>query len=127
MAAGLSINFFTSKFKADAVDSENTTNSISIGPFFRYYHDSGLFGHAEIGFGSSKSESSSGGTSFETKFGLFSWMIGPGYAVFLNENVAIEGMAAFRSQTQTLKDSDPEQKDILLGPVFRIGFQVFIN
>lgn len=127
MAAGLSINLSNSKFKADASDFESTNNSITLGPFFRYYHDSGLFGHAEVGFGSLKNESSSGGTTVESKFGLFSWMLGPGYAMFLNENVAIEGMVGFQSQSQTLKDSDPEQKDILLGPVINFGFQVFIN
>ena len=127
LAVGAMINISRSKFESDDGQFEDTDNIFSIGPMVRYYHDSGLFGHAYFGFGSANSSSTSGGSEFETDRGLTDWMVGPGYAIFLNESVAVEGLLTYGATTITNNDSDPETKEILKGIMFSVGFTIFIN
>lgn len=127
LAVGLGLGLSSSKVESEDGSFVNKSNSLMVAPYVRYYTDGGFFGHGSVGFGSAKSTSESGGSEFETKFSTFNWEIGPGYAYFISESVAFEGLLTYGSMTQTVKDSDPEQKDIFSGISFRIGCFVFLN
>jgi len=127
MVAGAGITVSSSVRESDDGSIKSTTTGFGIMPFFRYYHESGLFGHASFAVGSGKSTFESGGTETETKFGLFEWELGPGYALFLNENVAVEGLLVYNSETQSIKDVTGDPKNITTGILISIGFTVFIN
>jgi len=127
MVAGAGINVGISSSETDDGSVKNTTTSLGLMPFFRYYHDSGLFGHGSIELGTAKFKSESGGTTTESDLGVFAFEVGPGYAIFLNENVAIEGLLTYGSRTLSVKDSPSDLKDITTGILIRFGFTVFIN
>lgn len=125
VGASLSIFSFVRDFKD--LGTKSTNSGFGIGPFFRYYTTQGLFGHASFNVGTSKNKQESGGTTSESDLNIFGWEVGPGYALFLNENVAIEGLIVYENRQQTVKDSDPESKETFSGVRVRIGFTVFIN
>lgn len=127
MVAGTGINVSSSVRESDDGTFKSTTTSLGLMPFFRYYHDSGLFGHGSLELGTAKVKNESGGTTTETDFGVFAFEVGPGYAIFLNENVAVEGLLTYGSRTLSFKDSPNDLKDISTGILIRFGFTVFIN
>ena len=127
IVAGAGLSITSNKFKSDVSDITNTLSSFSFAPFGRYYHESGLFGHLNFEIGSANDKDKSGGITTETKFSVFGWRAGGGYALFLNNNVAVEPMVTYGSRSLKLKDSDPEQKDIFSGLMINVGFNIFIN
>ena len=127
IVAGAGLGITSNKNESDDGTFSSTTSGFTLAPFGRYYHESGLFGHLNLEIGSAKTKSESGGSSFETKFSVFGWRVGGGYALFLNNNVAVEPMITYGSSTQKLKDSDPEAKDINSGLMINVGFSIFIN
>ncbi|ELR73843.1 hypothetical protein C900_00007 [Fulvivirga imtechensis AK7] len=127
LAAGLEVNLQTSKFKSDDDTFESKFNAISIGPFVKYYHTSGAFGMGSIGFGSAKSESTNNNNTNEAEFGLFTWRLGGGYALFLNDHVSLEPMLSYGSFVTKDKDSDQDEKDITNGFQISVGFHIFLK
>lgn len=92
LAAGLSINFNSSKSKAD--NFEATSSFILAGPFARYYMDK-FYLEGTVGLGSSKSESTF--SEGESKNSLTGWSLGAGYAVMLSDAVALEPQIYYSS------------------------------
>lgn len=126
LAAGLELGITSSTFKADQSDFEDRYSSFTFGPFIKYYHKSNFFGMGRFGVGSAKSEQEDAGGTDETKYGLFNWRLGAGYAVFLNDNVSLEPMLSYGSNTLKNKDADPEVKTIDNGLMISVGFQIFL-
>lgn len=124
---GTGLGISSGKSKNDDGSLTFTDSGLSLAPFGRYYHDSGLFGHLNFEIGSGKSKFESGGTSTESKTSISGWRLGGGYALFLNNNVAVEPMITYGSTSRKLKDSDPERKDITNGLMINVGFNIFIN
>jgi len=125
VGAGLSIT--SNKDESDDGTFSQTNSGFTLAPFGRYYHESGLFGHLNLEIGSGKVKTESGGSSFESKTSIFGWRVGGGYALFLNNNVAVEPMITYGSSSAKLKDSDPEFKLITSGLMINVGFNIFIN
>ena len=127
LAVGLSINLNSSKFEAEDNGGEVKSSSVSFGPFVKYYHSSNFFGMAGFGVGSGRTESTGPlGFTSESEWGVSNWIIGGGYAIFLNDNVSIEPMLSYGSVRVTDKDEDPEEVNIDNGLTFSIGFQIFL-
>ena len=127
IVAGTGLSITSNKFKSDVSDFTNTVSGFSFSPFGRYYHESGLFGHLNLEIGSGKDKDESGGTTTETKDSIFGWRVGGGYALFLNNNVAVEPMITYGSTARKAKDSPSDFKVTDSGLMINIGFNIFIN
>lgn len=91
-----------------------------IGPFVRYYVGTTNvrpFLDADVDFRSEKTKIGSATSTTSTGVGFF---FGPGAAIFLNRNVALEGLAGY--QHFAYKDQDGSG-----GFAFKLGFQVYLN
>ncbi|MDH5475042.1 MAG: hypothetical protein OEX22_05065 [Cyclobacteriaceae bacterium] len=131
LAVGGGINIATSNYKRDGSADKLNTTSLAFAPFARYYTDMGLFGHVSVSLGSGKekdTQDNGGGnvTVTETNFGLFGFEFGGGYAYFLNDNVAVEPMLIYGSNSIKDKTAAPNTKEIHGGIQFRIGISVFL-
>ena len=124
IAVGAGISIQSDSFKPDGQPGKFTFSQLTVSPFGRYYHSSGFFGHLGFNFGSAKFKDDTGGSTFEDKNSVFGFGLGGGYAIFLNDNVAIEPLLMYESNS--LKDKDSDVKDIQKGVVIRIGFNIFL-
>ena len=125
LAIGGELEAAVSNYKDDDGEDESKFSQISIGPFARYYFDPGVFVHAGFGFGSAKEKDTFGSGTDETKYGLTKFDVGVGYAVFLNDNVAIEPMLGYG--TSSLKNKDNDSKSIDSGIYLSVGFQIYLS
>lgn len=130
LAVGAGINISIYGYKWDGSANKVNTTSLAFAPFARYYTDMGLFGHGSVSLGSGKNKFTQdiGGTetTTETKFGLFGFEIGGGFAYFLNDNVAIEPLLVYGSNSLKDKTVAPNTKNINGGIQLRIGVRVFL-
>ena len=125
LAAGASLSLGTSSFKPDGQGTKSSGVNFSLTPFVRYYLQPGIFFQGSFGFGSSKSKSTTGATTTETKFTTSNWGLGVGYAYFLNDFVSIEPLLQYGSNSSKVKSSDT--KSMSNGLSFRIGIQVYLG
>lgn len=98
---------------------ENKSTTFGIGPLARYYFgktNAKPFLNGELTFLSQKFKFPTG-TNTENGINYF---LGAGLALFLNENVAIEGLAGYNHTK--IKDIDGDG-----GFAMRIGFQVYLH
>lgn len=90
LAVGANVGFWSSSYNS------STTTVFNFGPMARYYFaemgkNAKLFGHAFVGFGSSKQGSNPSVSST-------TWGINAGPAFFLNKNVALEATVGYNSE-----------------------------
>lgn len=124
VGAGLSFSSATTKFDDD---DEYKSSTFSFVPFARYYLPQGLFGHVELGPGSSKNKwvyDDGGGDEY--KYKSFTWSVGAGYAYFLNDHVAVEPMVSYQATTYS-SNEDTDLKDKYGVITFQIGFSIFLD
>jgi len=121
IGAGLGLN--SSTFKADGSGNKSTGTSILLTPFARYYFDK-FYAQGSLMLGSQKTEFTSGSTTISSKEGVSGWSLAGGYAILLNESVALEPQIGFRSVTN--KDKDSDNKDITSGLFIRMGIFVYL-
>jgi len=126
VGAGLDLTLSTFKPEGDG-DSKTTATELQLMPFVRYYLEPGTFFQGQFGVGSRKDKEKSGNTTVEQSYSSTSFNVGVGYALFLNDNVAIEPMLGYGSQTVKLKDVDPDRKSIDSGLFLRVGFQIYLR
>ncbi len=113
LAIGGQLNFTFDKL------GDNKFTIFGIGPFTRYYFGDKKFRpflHGDMRYESRRLKTSQG-SSTESGFGYF---IGGGGALFINENVALEGLLGY-DHTSVEKDEGSG------GFNLKIGFQVYIN
>jgi hypothetical protein len=113
LAVGGSVGLEFDKF------GENKTTSFGIGPLVRYYFGQKNikpFLNGEFSFISQKLKLP-GSTNTENGINYF---LGAGLAGFLNENVALEGVAGYNHTK--IKDIEGDG-----GFLFRVGFQVYLH
>lgn len=69
------------------------------------------------------------GLAVETDVRLFSWQLGAGYAIFLNDHVAIEPLISFRSDRFTFLGNNgaDDVTDRSSGLLAGIGFNIFLH
>ena len=142
LAVGLDLGLGYNSSSKDKDDYSSTYSSMtfSAGPFARYYYKMGKlapFGHVNVGFGggSSKSEVkiSNVTTTEENTGSLMNYGVGVGAAYFLSDNIALEGIIAYRSNqttdTEKGKDGEKDRKytNTIGGENFGIGFNIFLK
>jgi outer membrane protein len=127
IVAGAGLAITSNKAESDDGTSSFTSSGLTIAPFARYYHESGLFGHLNFEIGSGKNKNESGGTTTETKDSIFGWKVGGGYALFINNNVVVEPMITYGSTSLKAKDSPSDFKLTNSGLLISVGFNIFIN
>jgi hypothetical protein len=89
-------------------DYKYTESTLAIGPFARYYFETGKiypFVEANAGFGIYK-EKWSNGSEGEDKEGLFIYGFGAGIAKPIGKNVMIDALVGYSSQTWKDEDND---------------------
>ena len=99
LAIGGLVDLGFNKSEYPLMDEKSTSSHWMVGPLVRYYTEYGNiipFAEASIGFGMEKStyeyfESN----PFETKHSLFGLKGGVGADYFINESIAVEGMASY--------------------------------
>ena len=123
IGAGLDFSFISSKPEADIYDEMSTR--LLFQPFVRYYIEPGIFFQGALGLGSQKDKQSYQGTSQEQKYAATNWSLAVGYALFLNDRVALEPMIGYRNSNLKVKDSDTKYLDS--GLFLKIGLQVYLR
>lgn len=121
--AGAVLSVSTQSFKGGT--TKQTFTDIQIGPVARYYMDNGLFAHGQFTFGSGKSKTESGGSSFENKRSVSELKLGLGYAVRISDTVLFEPIAGFLSQGS--KDKTSNVKSTETGFFLMGGFTIFLH
>jgi outer membrane protein len=121
LAVGAGISLASYSFKPDGGGDKSTSTAFAFQPFGRYYFNN-IFGELALGIGAGNSKT---GGDIDSKFGLFTWSLGAGYAAFLNDHVAIEPKLGYMSVTQ--KDKDSDVKDINSGLFISVGIQVYLR
>ena len=102
---GANVSFERFKLDNDITKEETTVRQFLAGPFASYYFKNNTFITSSFGIGSKnirdKGIDGLGGTTDRREIErYYQWQVGAGYAIFLNENVAIEPYIAFRQQRQ---------------------------
>jgi outer membrane protein len=114
---GYSNNEFTD---SNGNKSSGNSTSITVGPLLRYYLVNGIFGQASLGFGTNKGESD----GFENKNDFFSYQIGLGYAIFLNEHISIEPIISYNHHKSTNNQFNFETTNS--GFMLGAGFSIYL-
>lgn len=104
LAIGGTLDFSSEKETFD--DLKYTSSNVLVGPFVRYYFDK-LYAEGSIGVGSAKTDFGSG----ENKSSLSAWSIGAGYALLLNDAVALEPRIGYASTSGKNKETDITSKN----------------
>ena len=116
-AAGLNLDLGYSK--NGALSSAFKTTTLGLGPFVRFYTGTATvrpFLDGDVNFASVKYGYN---TDSRTYTGL-KFFVGPGAAIFLNRNVAIEGLAGYEHAAYKNQLGSG-------GFTFKVGFQVYLN
>jgi outer membrane protein len=128
LAVGANLGLSMSSYKPEGFDGKSTGTSLTFGPFVRYYFPMKIFLQGSVGIGTMKSKDDFGGDVDEEKFSLFGTQLGAGYAIMLNDNVALEPMVGFQSLAQKNKTTgEPEYKNVDSGLFLRLGFQIYLR
>jgi len=123
LAVGAGINLSTSTFKADGSGNKSISSSTLFTPFVRYYFDK-FYAQGGFQVGSQKTEFKVNSTTTTFKDGVTGWSLAGGYALLLNESVALEPQIGYRSVT--FKDKDSDNRDITSGLFIRMGVFVYL-
>jgi outer membrane protein len=124
LAIGAGLNVSLSKYKADNSDYESTGTVFVFEPMVRYYLPQGIFFQGQFGIGTGKYKDNGNGID-EDKFTRTSFALGAGYAIFLNDNIAIEPIIGYGSTGD--KDKDSKVKDVDNGIFIRVGIQAYLG
>jgi hypothetical protein len=126
LAVGADILVGFSSEKSKSSDYKYSESTLAIGPFGRYYFPMekiNPFIEANVGFGTWKQKYSNGTTN-ESKEGLLLFGVGAGAGKSLGENVMIEALVGYSSQTW----KDEEETKYTYGTIgLKVGFTMFLN
>jgi len=120
-AVGAGINYNVQKNTSDN-STDYFSTSLQFQPFVRYYFKPGIFIHGSYGIGAGKAKT----TSYESSYNIYNWTTSAGYAIFLNDHVAIEPMLGYSWYTVNDKGTDGE-KSSGSSLYFQVGLQVYLG
>jgi outer membrane protein len=128
LAVGANLGLSLTSYKSDGSAYKYTTNSLTVGPFVRYYFPVKIFLQGNLGIGTMKSKDDNNGDIDENKYSVFGTSLGAGYALMLNDNVAIEPLIGYQSISQKDKSTGaPDGKYVDSGIFVRVGFQIYLR
>ena len=128
LAVGAGVNYY----RQNNSDSYLST-SLQIEPFVRYYFKPGIFVQGSYGLGPGKVRTNfptnTGQSTSERLYNVSSWVGSVGYALFLNDHVAIEPLLGYKWRTVNYKatDSNPSEKNTNSSLYFQVGLQVYLG
>ncbi len=127
-AVGLAFN--TSINSNEYTSSGSSSNSyksktLQIQPFAKYYLKSRIFFQGEVGIGFGTEDYSGFYNDDDENFSLFHWGLSAGYAIVLNDHIAIEPALGYTSLTSNVSNSDT--KNFNNGIFMHIGIQVYLG
>lgn len=105
LAVGLNVDIMSSSSKDEDGDKFGFS-SFLFGPFVRVYwdmRDFALFGGGNFGFGAFNTKVKTGSTKTTASTNMYGFAIGPGFVIFPNNYVGIEGTLRYSSTTTTDK------------------------
>lgn len=100
---------------------ERTNFSVSAGPFVRYYLQSGFFGEASVGFGTSNVTFN---YTSDNQSPIFQYGIGIGYALFINDRFSLEPLAQYNYLS--ISNQNVDFNLITTGIFVGIGFSAYL-
>jgi outer membrane protein len=124
---GLAVDLNSQTIKHESSDSKTALTEYTVGPVVRFYAPGGFFVHGDLALGKNIEKSSSGSLSEEDKAKVFKWQLGVGYAVFINNHVAIEPNFAYRKSQTKSEIEGGEFKGGLGEFVIGVGFSIFLH
>jgi hypothetical protein len=128
LVVGGELGLTLSSWKSDGESGKETSTSLTIGPFVRYYFQPGIFVEGKYAVGTLKAKDDFFGDVEEYKYALSGVSLGAGYAYFLNDNIALEPMIGFQSNARKNKTTgEAEVKNISSGLFVRVGFQIYLR
>jgi hypothetical protein len=133
LAGGLVLSVGTTKANDETfdplagqlVDVTRTSNSVSVGPFIRYYLPMAIFFHGSASFGSLSAKSDAAFENQDQKATLFNWSLGVGYAWFLNDYVAVEPSVGYLNSNVEYKESESGWKSSALA--LSVGLAIYLG
>ncbi len=112
LVIGLQIPLTYMHTKEDATKDKESTTSIIFEPSVRYYFLKGKFKpfvHGGVGYGTAKYKyDPSDGSSSTDNYSQFVWEIGGGGAFFVTNNVSLDLLLAYTSNTTKAKKDNPD-------------------
>lgn len=124
LAVGAELGIGLSKWNSKTNGSDYNTNTLSFGPFVRYYLPVNVFFHGNLNFGTQRTKYEN--SNFDTgKYNTFGLGIGAGYAWMLNDYIAVEPMLLYGFKRG--KDSASDDKYIDSGLSLSVGFQIYLG
>jgi outer membrane protein len=128
LAVGAELGVMLNSYKPENTDGKSTETALTFGPFVRYYFPVKIFLQGSAGIGTSKTKDDYNGDVDEDKFSIFGSSLGAGYAIMLNDNVALEPMVGYESIAYKNKTSgEPAYKNVNSGLFLRLGFQIYLR
>ena len=125
LAVGGGFGMSTSAYKDDESDYKSVSNEFTVQPMARYYLDPGIFFQGKLMFGGAKDKTRNNGDTDETEYAVNGWSLSAGYAIFLNNVVAIEPQLGYGAKGYRNKDTDVKSVDS--GIFLRVGFQIYLR
>jgi len=125
LAVGGGIGISTSSYKEDDTDFKSVTHEFTIQPMVRYYLEPGIFFQGKMMFGGAIDKDSENGETDKTEYAVNGWSLSAGYAIFLNNIVAIEPQLGYGGKGYRNKDT--EVKSVDSGIFLRVGFQIYLR
>jgi outer membrane protein len=123
LAVGATLDFSLSKWDAEQGNDESTVTAFEFEPTVRYYLPVGVFFQGQFGIGTGKFKDEDD----EEKFTRTSFAGAVGYAIFLNDNIAIEPMIGYGISSDKYTDLDFDYKEIDNGLFLRVGIQAYLG
>lgn len=125
LAIGGGLGMSTSAYKEDGSDYKTVTNEFTVQPMVRYYLQQGIFFQGKLMFGGAKDKTTNNGNTDVTSYAVNGWSLAAGYAIFLNNIVAIEPQIGYGGKGYRNKDTDVKSVDN--GLFLRVGFQIYLR
>jgi outer membrane protein len=124
---GVAVDLNSQTVNHESSDSKTTLMEYTVGPVVRFYAPGGFFVHSDVAFGKNIEKSSNGSLTERDKANVFKWQLGVGYALFLNNHVAIEPNFSYRKSQTKGEIGDGEFKGGLGEFVIGVGFSIFLH
>ncbi len=123
LAVGAGVLMSSSTTKSASSNDKTTTHDVSLSPFLRYYYKY-FYGQASVHVGSGSNKVVNDAGSNETTYNTSGWSVAAGYALMLNESVAVEPQIGYQSNGAKYSSTD---KDVTSGLFINIGFQIYLK
>jgi outer membrane protein len=125
-AIGLLLDINRITLKETDLDSKTSLSTFTAGPILKYYTPGGFFFSGNASFGKS-SYSNSNDPDPNEGSNIVKWQLGCGYAIFLNEHIAVEPGLLYRSSKTKNEDNGFSTNETLNEVVLNVSLNIFLH